>query len=240
MHSTVLWQSGLVALVIGVLLSDGPRMRRLKRTPTEAGRLAAFRGTTVGLWSAALAALFLAWPHDLLTVRTANGAMAWLLESGVISTAAMALAALYFAAGLGPGLHCMLRAEARLKYSAALLALNYLLPVSALERHWWVAVSISAGVCEEIFFRGFLPQFLTGQLHGGWALDPTAAWLMSAIAFGLCHFYQGAGGILRTTMAALMFSVVAILSGSLLLPIVLHVLVDMAILAMYRPPLDGK
>ncbi len=164
--------------------------------------------------------------------------MGWLLESPVTSTGAIVLATVYFSAGLWPGLHCMLQGSARAKYRAALLSLQYLLPVSTHERRWWVAVSISAGVCEEVFFRGFLPQFLTGQLHGSWSLDPTAAWLSGAVAFGLCHFYQGISGVLRTTLAALMFSLTAILSGSLLLPMVLHVLLDMAILTLYRPLLD--
>jgi membrane protease YdiL (CAAX protease family) len=113
------------------------------------------------------------------------------------------------------------------------------LPVSDSERRWWVLVSIAAGVCEEVVFRGFLMQFLEGQLHGGWRLDPTAAWLLSSLIFGCGHFYQGAAGIARTALAGLMFGLLAIVSGNLLLPIVLHVLVDMAVLWVYRPQLDN-
>ncbi|MDM5182101.1 CPBP family intramembrane metalloprotease [Massilia sp. DJPM01] len=233
------WQSVLVAVVIAALLSDAPRIRRLKQATSAAARLSAFRSTTVCLWSAALLALFLAWPHDLFAVPTTGNAMGWLLGSPAMSTGATVLTALYFAAGLGPGIHCMLQSAVRPKYRAALLSLEYMLPVSSHERRWWVAVSISAGVCEEVFFRSFLPQFLTGQLHGSWTLDPTVAWLVSAVAFGMCHFYQGVGGIVRTTIGALLLSLAAILSGSILLPVVLHLLLDLAILPLYRPLLDN-
>ncbi len=235
-----LLQGTLVGLVIAALLGDAVRMRRLKERTSAAGRLAAFQTTTAGLWAAALLALPLAMPHDLFAVRITGGALACLLASPVASTASLALATLYFALALAPGLHCVLKPAARQTYSAALASLRYMLPVSPHERRWWVAVSISAGICEEVVFRGFLPQFLTGQLHGEWTLDPLVAWLLSALAFGLCHAYQGAAGVVRTTLAALMFSVVAMLSGSLLLPVVLHILVDLAVLPLYRPLLDNR
>lgn len=238
MFAPSLWQSLLVVAVIAALVSEAPRIQRLKQATGAAARLSSYRSTTVCLWIAALFALGLAWPKDLFALPTTGNAMGWLLESHAMSTTATVLTALYFAAGLGPGLHCMLQSAARRKYYAALLSLEYILPVSPHERRWWVAVSISAGVCEEVFFRGFLPQFLTGQLHGSWTLDPTVAWLVGALAFGICHFYQGVNGIIRTTIGALMLSLAAILTGSILLPVVLHVLLDLAILSLYRPLLD--
>jgi hypothetical protein len=46
-------------------------------------------------------------------------------------------------------------------------------------------------------------------------------------------------GLVRTTLAGLQFGLLAIVSGSLLLPIVLHAMVDVVVLWMYRPQLDN-
>jgi uncharacterized protein len=58
-------------------------------------------------------------------------------------------------------------------------AVNALLPQSPIEILLWIALSISAGICEEIVFRGYLQkqvQAITGSL--------VAAVLTQAILFG--------------------------------------------------------
>lgn len=234
-----IWQSAFVSLVIGLtLFVDVPMLNRLKRFTSATGRLSVFRATTVYWWIFAFLALALASPNDLFVVRQANADMEWLLGSPVALGISITVLIVFFSLGLGPGLHCAMRPEARQKYSSAMHTLHHMLPVSESERRWWVLVSITAGVCEEVFFRGFVPQFLQGQLHGGWTMNQTSAWLLSALAFGCCHFYQGVGGVARTTLGGLMFGLLAVVTGNLVLPIVLHVLVDLAVLWVYRPQLD--
>jgi membrane protease YdiL (CAAX protease family) len=65
------------------------------------------------------------------------------------------------------------------------------------------------------------------------------AWLVSSIVFGLGHIYQGWAGVCRTTVAGLAFGMLSILTGNLALPILLHFLADLQLLAMYRPALDA-
>lgn len=232
------WQSVFVVLVFCLFISDIPKLRRLKQFTNSAARLSTFRSGIVHLWASALLALALASPLQLFVVHQAADDGAWLLSKPVAQALAFILLVMYFALAFAPALHCAMRPKARQKYSGAMRPLQYMLPISDIERRWWVLLSISAGVCEEVFFRGFLPQFLQGQLHGGWNLSPTGAWLLASLLFGACHFYQGVAGIVRTALAGLMFSLLAIFSGSLLLPMVLHVLVDLTILWMYRPQLD--
>jgi uncharacterized protein len=67
-------------------------------------------------------------------------------------------------------------------------ATQFLLPQSNSERALWIVLAVSAGICEEAIFRGYLQrQFmaLTRSVPGGIAL--------SAVAFGAAHAYQGAG-----------------------------------------------
>ena len=97
-----------------------------------------------------------------------------------------------------------------------------LLPVTGRERLVWLAVSVAAGVCEEIVFRGWLLSVLHQPLGlGGLPLIAVAA-----AGFGLAHAYQGPTGTLLTGLAALLFIGLYVATGSLLVPILLHVTVD--------------
>lgn len=61
-----------------------------------------------------------------------------------------------------------------------------LLPRNATEITLWIFLSLSAGICEEFSFRGYLQK----QLHGG-LQNATAAVLIQGIIFGAAHAYQG-------------------------------------------------
>ena len=232
------WQSVVVALVLCLMAGDTPQLLRLKRYTSSAARLSTYRSSVAGLWAAALCTLALTGPGRFLTVPQAADATPDWFGHPIVGTLASILLALFFALAFAPALHCALRSGVRRKYCGAMRQLHFILPVGAGERRWWVLLSISAGVCEEVFFRGLLPQFLHGQTHGGWQLNPGAAWTLAALLFGCCHAYQGVGGVIRTALAGVMFSLLAILSGGLLLPIVLHALLDMTALWMYHPQQD--
>lgn len=60
--------------------------------------------------------------------------------------------------------------------------LRFFLPSSSLERRWFAALSITAGFCEELLFRGFLLRYLhTSPLHLG------LVWATLAAALVLWH-----------------------------------------------------
>jgi uncharacterized protein len=94
------------------------------------------------------------------------------------------------------------------------------LPHTLLEFRLFLAVSVTAGVCEELLFRGY---FFAMTSH--WLTIAGAA-VLSALAFGLGHAYQGWSGIVKTTIAGLFFGAVYIGTGSLMWPMILHALVD--------------
>jgi membrane protease YdiL (CAAX protease family) len=95
-----------------------------------------------------------------------------------------------------------------------------LVPHTPTERRLWTLVSISAGVCEEIFARGFLLSLVAG-FAGLIAAVPIAALL-----FGLGHSYQGWSGILKTGMIGFILTIVALVSGSLIPVMVMHFAID--------------
>ncbi len=99
-----------------------------------------------------------------------------------------------------------------------------ILPVTNKEKRIWNYVSLTAGVTEEIIYRGFLIFALT------YLFPNFSVWLIiifSSSLFGLAHTYQGfKTGVLRTTIFGVIFSILYIGIGSILLLVVLHVLID--------------
>ena len=98
-----------------------------------------------------------------------------------------------------------------------------MLPAGPRERLLFAAVAISAGICEEVVFRGWL----LCTLHNVVGLRGTALVLTAAACFGLAHFYQGATGMIGAAYAGILLTFLYVQSGSLLLPIFLHVLIDL-------------
>jgi len=81
-------------------------------------------------------------------------------------------------------------------------------------------LSITAGIVEEVLWRGFLIWYFS-QFMPWWL-----AAVVSTIAFGLAHAYQGKSQLPQLTLVGGVFAVLFLLSGSLWLPIILHAAVD--------------
>lgn len=102
-----------------------------------------------------------------------------------------------------------------------------LLPRSAGERRLFTLVGVTAGVCEEWLYRGFFLA-VVAALAGG--LPTVVLVAVAAVAFGLAHAYQGGVGIVTTGVLGGVMAVVYLDTGSLLLPVVLHALIDLRFL----------
>ncbi|MGN6515726.1 MAG: CPBP family intramembrane glutamic endopeptidase [Rhizomicrobium sp.] len=86
----------------------------------------------------------------------------------------------------------------------------------------FMLMSVSAGIWEELVYRGFLIWFLV-PLTG-----IAGAVAISAAIFGLGHIYQGVRGLVQTACVGLVFGTLYILTASLWWLMVLHAVVDMA------------
>jgi len=89
------------------------------------------------------------------------------------------------------------------------------------EQRVFLFLSLTAGVCEEILYRGFLMYVFTGAV-GRWP-----ALILVAVVFGLAHGFQGRNGMLKAAAAGLVLGLVAVFSGSLLTGMVLHAVLDL-------------
>ncbi len=95
-----------------------------------------------------------------------------------------------------------------------------ILPRTRAERNVFFLVAITAGIWEELLYRGFLFWFLAPYA----GLIGAAA--ISTFVFGIGHIYQGWRGASRATAIGLLFAVLYAFSASLWWLIWAHALVD--------------
>ena len=98
--------------------------------------------------------------------------------------------------------------------------LSIILPQNGNELARFYGLSITAGIVEEILWRGFLIWYL-GQFMPLWV-----AALVSVVGFGLAHAYQGVAHLPQITLVGAAFAGLYLLTGSIWLPIILHAAVD--------------
>ncbi|MBA3914741.1 MAG: CPBP family intramembrane metalloprotease [Acidobacteriales bacterium] len=96
-----------------------------------------------------------------------------------------------------------------------------LLPRTPRERGFYVVLGLTAGICEEFCYRGFLLSMFAGA-----TASLAAGVLVSSIIFSLGHAYQGKRGMLSTGVVGLVFALMFVFTRSLIPGQVLHAAVD--------------
>jgi len=82
--------------------------------------------------------------------------------------------------------------------------LGFLTPGTNLELAVWFCVSVTAGFCEEIIFRGYLQRQFAAIAN-----SMLLGVLLSAVVFGASHGYEGASRMILIAIYGLMFGVLA-------------------------------
>jgi membrane protease YdiL (CAAX protease family) len=109
----------------------------------------------------------------------------------------------------------------RARLRAQLAGARELLPTDDAEHRWFRALALTAGICEELIYRGFLIAYAAhwlGEIGG---------LLAAALGFGLGHFYQGRAGVLKTTLVGIAAGWLYQRTGALLWPMILHAALDL-------------
>ncbi len=97
-----------------------------------------------------------------------------------------------------------------------------LLPRNRTELRYGALLSINAGVVEELLFRLALPALIYGVTGSA-----VAAILCSLALFGALHVYQGAAGVIGSTVVGGLLMVVYLATGSILVAMTVHALIDL-------------
>jgi len=103
------------------------------------------------------------------------------------------------------------------------VVVNLLLPHTLKEKKYFLFVSLTAGICEEIFLRGGV-MFLLADIFPD--LHIVVIGLTASVLFGLFHCYQGLFGIIKTGVAGIFFVMLYIATGSLIPGMILHFFMD--------------
>ncbi len=96
-----------------------------------------------------------------------------------------------------------------------------LLPQSALEVMLWIVVSISAGICEEIVFRGYFQKQFAAYTQ-----SLIAGVLLQAVVFGLGHSYQGLKQVMIIAVLGVLYGALAAWRRSLRANMIAHAWTD--------------
>ena len=196
---------------------DWPRFQRWSEHVPSSARLREFRITIIKLWLLAAIAAFI-WLHagrrwEAIGMRPVMGWRLW--GSAVLALALIALNAYQIVT-----ITKSEKARRAARNSESIKSMEEILPRNDNELRWFLLMSMTAGFCEELIFRGYL-------IH---VLAPLVTWwgaaALALIPFGILHGYQGKSGIIKTTIVGAFLTLVVAATHSLIPAMVLHALID--------------
>jgi membrane protease YdiL (CAAX protease family) len=123
----------------------------------------------------------------------------------------------------------------RLRSSFDHSVIEAIAPRSALDLIGWLALSITAGFCEEHVFRGYLlPQVIAWLRAAGFSVLIASAIAVCAtsILFGSLHLYEGLGGAILITFLGAFYALLALRFGNLRAVILAHSMLDFFIVVL--------
>lgn len=182
-------------------------------------RLHVYRNTMIGHWTLLAVAVLLWWaagrPWSGLGLYW-SGEPAWAMAVAAAFVAAVIVALLRQLREVG-------RTDAQTvsKLHDRLGSLEAVVPRTPPELSRFYAVSFTAGVVEEVLWRGYLIWYLSQF----WSLGVAA--LISTLAFGIAHAYQGWRQVPSITAVGAALTGLYLLTGTLWASIVLHIAIDM-------------
>lgn len=213
------WDFWLVFFVLSVLLPwrGRARMKKLLAMPHfgSTDRLVLYASTIAFQWLAAALVGWRVWVH---------GYTAQQLGLVFHGRTRLLIAGLVGGAVIGSLQWLNLRRVGRIpvKSRGRLQAVaERVLPQSAVELLPYLALAITAGLCEEFLYRGFAMAALSSAGLKAWLVV-----LVSSLLFGLAHSYQGSGGMIMTFVVGLVLGVSRIKYNSLVPAILWHSAVD--------------
>jgi membrane protease YdiL (CAAX protease family) len=197
-----------------------PGFRRRATVDAESAKLWFWKATLGALWvtTAVGVAIWIgnARPWTLIGFRVPGGSRAW----GAIAVCGL----LVLQSSLTirkVSLSEKARASVRRQFGNMGL-LGSLVPTADSDLAWWIVVSLSAGLCEEFLFRGYLI----------WVLAPFLGWwgaaAISVVLFAIAHAYQGSKGIITTGMVGVALTATVAIFQSIVPAIALHTWVDLS------------
>ena len=102
-------------------------------------------------------------------------------------------------------------------------AVRAVVPTSGGDAALWIVLAVSAGIVEELVFRGYFQRQFAALTRRAWA-----GLVLQALLFGVAHGYQGGAAVLRIALYGALFGAVALWRGSLRPGMIAHAWTDVA------------
>ena len=210
----------LVLLALGLPLRAWLSMRRLRAATEEEAAI-----LRPGLWKRAIitqwtltAGILWQWlaQHRPFEALSLNAHIGWGAGGVVLGLALMAIAMQPQRRQLGAAPEAVERLRSRLE------GVRKLMPSSREEWPHFTALAFTAGICEELLFRGFVMWALAQSLPQYWQ-----AAVAQSLLFGLAHAYQGPRGVFLTFVVGAFLTGVVWITGSLWPAMLVHALIDL-------------
>ena len=204
-------------IVAAELLYFDKRLKSQVAAGVSSARRTAYRYLVFGEWGLTTIALLL-WaragrPWNTLGLVPPQD---WRLVPGILITALMvAFTIRQFRAVQHLG------ARGRAALRGRLGGMEFFLPHTPAENRWFFVLSLTAGFCEELLYRGFLTWIVASYV------GLPAAIGVVVVAFGLAHASLGRSGAIRAGLTGLAMSLIVVLTGWLVPAMIAHALIDM-------------
>ena len=219
-HAPGVADHALIALMALLPLGEAwwywPRIVRALADRVPGTRMRAYRNLIVVEWAfaAAVVALWVA-QHRAWAVLHVGAGRPAPTAVGVAFVAGYLMLALSQVRAIVADPERLVRLAARQRH------VDPLAPRTTGEQRLFAVLSVTAGLCEELLYRGFALWYFTA-LAG-----PVAGFALAAALFGLAHLYLGRMHVVRTAIVGAVFGLFVIGTGSLWVAIALHAAMDL-------------
>jgi membrane protease YdiL (CAAX protease family) len=217
------WDGRLLAVVlaVGVPIYGHFRYRRLLARPgadAPSGIKLRMYATVIGMqWLLTVIMLLVARRHGLTPADVGQRLGDPRLTLG-LAAGLLILPAILLVFNLG-----RIRRSPADRLETSVGRLRKFMPATSTELAGFFLLALTAGICEELLYRGFMVGLLGTVLGSPWY-----GVLAGAIVFGFGHAYQGRKGVLLTGLSGLILGALFVGAGSLLPGQVLHAAFDVA------------
>jgi membrane protease YdiL (CAAX protease family) len=213
------WDVWLIFIVLAVVLPwrGRARMKKLLAMPQVGTmeRLVLYASTIAFQWLAVTVVAWRAWVHRYTAVELGLTIhdRTRILVAATVGAATIATLQWLNLRRMGK-----IPPKARGRFQAIA---ERILPQSTVELLPYLALAMTAGLCEEFLYRGFAMAVLARAGLSLWAVV-----LCASVLFGLAHLYQGRSGLLGTLVIGTVLGVARIAYDSLVPVIFWHAALD--------------
>ncbi len=209
---TPAWHTAGVLLLLAALIASSTRLHMVARAGHANHRVLGYAVVLTAEW---LITAFIWFGYRLrgLSMRTLVGDMATGWRS-ILRDLGLAIAFLIVA-------NIILGILGRLIHATPGQSVRNFLPHTGPEIATYLLLALTAGICEEVIYRGYLQRQFTV-----WTRSVAAGIIIQSIVFGVSHAYQGLGMVLTISVYGCLFGLLAYWRSSLRPGMIAHFIQD--------------